>query len=825
MASRKRAHQTKIKPINVAELRRECDPNSLGFSSTDELEPIKTIIGQDRALGAIRFGSEMDRPGYNLFVLGAKGTGRHAAIMSYLSKKAVREPAPDDWVYVYNFDTSHRPLAMRLPPGIAVGFRDAMAELVDDLRSAIPALFQSDEYREKRRKIDAEFEEAQEQSFEDLRQKAEAQNIGIMRTPMGFALAPLRDGKVIKPEVYNVMAKKQRSVIENKISELQDELKDVLEMLPKLEKSHRDQIRSLNAELSGTVVDASIGIVTSRFKGVAAIQGRMKAVRKDMVDHTELFLEQPEAEENAAFPRSREANAFDPKFNRYLVNVMVTNDRDGNKKGAPLIIEDHPTLAKVVGRIEHISQFGALLTDFTMIRPGALHQANGGYLVLDARKILSEMLVWEALKRTLHSKTISIVSVAEELSLASTISLDPEPIPLKVKVVLVGSRMLFYLLSTLDPDFSNLFKVEVDFDEEIERSTENIALYARLISTIAAQEKLRPFKAEAVARVIEETARLAEDAERLSLNVGELTDLLCEVDFWAGKARRKCAVAKDVERAITEKIYRADRIRQRSYDLINRGTILIETDGKAVGQINGLSVLSLGKYRFGQPSKITVRVRMGSGKVIDIERETKLGGALHSKGVLILSSYLAANYARDVPMSLWASIVFEQSYGGVDGDSASSAELYALLSALANVPILQSFAVTGSVNQHGLVQAIGGVNEKIEGFYDICKARGLAGHQGVLIPQSNVKHLMLRSDVVKAAARGKFTIYSVSTIYEGIELLTGIPAGSRGEDGRFPADSINGLVEARLEHFARKRKSFSSDDRDKSTKEMPGEGE
>lgn len=808
MTLRKPVGSTSIKPIKASVLRRLCNPRSLGFKSTAELDVINTLVGQDRALGAIRFGSAMEQPGYNLFILGAAGTGRHTTISSYLSKKASGEPAPDDWVYVYNFSSIHRPHAMRLPPGIAGPYRDAMAELVDDLRSAIPALFQSDEYREKRGAIEAEFEETQEKSFDALRQKAEAHDIAILRTPMGFALAPVKGGKVIKPEVFNALPAKQRKQIEEKISELQEELTEALELVAKRVQHHRDEIRKLNAELSGAVVDTSIKIVKDRFSGVEAIQNRMMDVRKDIVENTDLFLAQPEDDGSGAFPQNPDAKTFDPRFNRYLVNVMVTNDKDGDKTGAPLVTEDHPTLARLIGRIEHVSQFGTLTTDFTMIRPGALHAANGGYLVLDARKVLSEMLSWEALKRTLQSKAISIVSAAEELSLVSTISLEPEPIPLNVKVVLIGERILFYLLSTLDPDFPNLFKVQVDFDEEMARSEENVTLYAQLIATIAKNENLRPLKVDAVALVIEETARLAEDAERLSLKVGQLTDLLREADFWAGEANRRKTTAKDVERAVSEQIYRADRIRQRSYEFIERGTILINTQGETVGQINALSVLSMGNFRFGQPSRITARVRMGAGKLIDIERETKMGGPLHSKGVLILSSYLAANYARDVPMSLWASIVFEQSYGGVDGDSASSSELYALLSALADVPIQQSFAVTGSVNQLGQVQAIGGVNEKIEGFYDICKAQGLTGKQGVLIPASNVKHLMLRSDVVKAAAKGQFNIYPVETIDEGIELLTGKTAGIRDGDGKFPPNSINGLVETRLETFAQTRKLF-----------------
>ena len=799
---------TALSPISPALLRTETSPASLGFKSTTALKPIDSLIGQDRALGAIRFGSAIDQPGYNLFALGPQGTGRHTAVLSYLRTKAVEEAAPDDWVYVHNFSTAHKPQAMRLPAGIAVKFRGAMKDMVDDLRLAVPALFQSDEYREKRRAIDTEFDEMQEQAFEGLRQKAEANDVAILRTPMGFGLVPTADGQIIKPEGYNALPKGQRDAIEKKISDLQGDLEHVLERLPILEKEHRDRIRHLNADLAGKLVDTSIKAVAGNFPTIPAILDRLSEVRNDIVERAEMFLEKPDPEAGSPFPETFSAQGPDPRFNRYLVNVMVANDGDGDHKGAPLITENHPTLANVVGRIEHASHFGALVTDFTMIRPGALHQANGGYLVLDARKVLSEVFCWEALKRALRSETVSIVSAAEQLSLVSTISLEPEPIPLKVKVVLIGERILYYLLTSLDPDFADLFKVQVDFDEELKRSDENVALYARLIATIARQQKLHPLNAAAVARVIDETARFADDAERLSLRVSLLADLLREADFWARQARRKTIVVRDVETAIEEQINRADRVRERSHEAIERGIVLIETDGEAVGQVNGLSVIGLGNFSFGTPTRITARARMGSGKLVDIEREAKLGGPLHSKGVLILSGFLSANFALDMPMSLWASIVFEQSYGGVEGDSASSAELYALLSTLADVPVRQSFAVTGSVNQYGHVQAIGGVNEKIEGFFDICKSRGLTGKQGVLIPASNMNHLMLRRDIVEAAKKRKFNIYPVETINHGIELLTGMSAGERTASGDFRGGTVYARVEERLREFATQMKEF-----------------
>ena len=792
------------------QLRPYCDPAALAFTSTDELEPVNTLIGQDRAINAIRFGTEIDRPGYNLFALGPQGTGRHTAVMSYLEDKAATLNAPDDWVYVHNFSAAHKPKALRLPAGIATAFSDAMDELIDDLRSAIPAIFQSDEYREKRHSLDAEFEEIQEKSFEELREKAAAQDVAILRTPMGFALAPMHEGNVIKPEVFEVLPGPQKKSIEETMAALQKELTAVLEQLPKLLKEHRENQRKLNAEFTGTAVDASIQLLAQKFSGIDVISQRLEEVREDLVENSELFTDHEDTESATMLKlAATTARGGDGKFNRYRVNVMVHNDGDGDHKGAPLVREDHPTLANLMGRIEHKSEFGALVTDVTMIRPGALHRSNGGYLVLDVRKVLTEMFSWEALKRTLHSETIAIVSAADQLGLASTASLEPEPIPLKVKVVLVGERMLYYLLCSLDHDFPELFKVEVDFDEQMVRSEDNIALYARLIASLANKENLKSLNAPAVAKIVEEVSRLSDDAERLSLRIGQLADLLREADFWATDAGNAQITELDVTRAVKEQIYRADRIRERRQEMVDREIIQIDTAGAVIGQVNALSVLQLGTFSFGQPSRISTRVRMGTGKVIDIERETKLGGPLHSKGVLILSSYLAANYALDAPVSLWASIVFEQSYGGVDGDSASSAELYSLLSSLSGVPIKQSFAVTGSVDQFGSVQAIGGVNQKIEGFFDTCNARGLSGEQGVLIPASNSKHLILREDIVEAAAQGKFHIYPVKNINQGIERLTGKPAGVRNNSGNFPADSINGLVEERLLGFANARRQFA----------------
>jgi lon-related putative ATP-dependent protease len=806
MQSRDRSVATEAaKPLAPAVLRRVTDPQSLPADIAFEPLPIG-LVGQPRATEAIRFGSAIRKSGFNLYAMGLPGTGRHTSILAYLTERAKKEPAPDDWVYVNNFKAPDKPKALRLPPGWAVRFRDAMDELIADLGVALPALFESDDYKARRSAIDQDFEEAQEKAFSAINEKARAKSIAIMRTPVGFAFAPMQQGQVIKPEDFEALPERERERIQADIRALQEELRDIITRMPALEKARRDRIRELNKELASGAVEMEIRDVRTAFAAIPAVQSFLDDVTQDLVANVEVFLETAEAAANAPLPVASSMMPANPRLRRYKVNVMVGGHADGD--GAPVVIEPNPMYQQLIGRIEHISQMGALITDFTLIRPGALHRANGGYLVLDAREVLSQPFAWSALKRALKSKTISITSLAEQFSLISTISLEPDPIPLDVKIVLIGDRWLYYLLMALDPDFAELFKVEVDFDDDFDRTDDNVTLYARLISDLAEREKLKPLDRDALAGMIDETARLAEDAEKLSLQVGTVADILREADHWAAEAGRERIGGRDIKRAVDERRRRSARLRDRTQEAIKRNIVLIDTAGAAVGQVNGLSVVQLAGYSFGRPTRITARTRLGSGRLIDIEREVELGGPLHSKGVLILSGFLSARYALDVPISLQASLVFEQSYGGIDGDSASSAELYALLSALSEVPIRQSFAVTGSVNQFGQVQAIGGVNDKIEGFFDVCAARGLTGEQGVLIPMANVKHLMLREDVVEACAAGRFSVIPIATIDQGIEILTGRPAGARDAEGRFPPESVNGLVEAKLREYAHMRRRF-----------------
>ncbi len=795
--------------LTVAQLRRVVDPATLGFTSTSELDSATGLIGQERALRAIEFGTGMDSHDFNVFVLGPPAAGKSTAVKTYLRKKAI-EPAPVyDWVYVNNFEDTNKPNAIRLPCGWAHDLTKGMVGVIDELRQTVPTAFESEDYQARRRQIDEGFRAGQEEAFEALSQKAQEQNIAILRTPNGIAMAPMHDGKVVKPEVFNGLPEEMRKSVEAKIATLQSELESILETVPKSDKERRHKLADLNAEIAEFAVREALDDIKAQFAEIEEVSSYLEATGRDLVRNIALFLPQPEEAQQVV--RQPVDVSRDPRFRRYMVNIMVAN---GSKEACerPIVEELNPAFGNLIGRIEHIAQMGALVTDFLLIKPGALHRANGGYLLVDARKMLLSPFAWEALKRALKSRELKVEPPTETAGIMSTQTLDPEPIPLDVKVILFGDRQLYYLLAANDPDFDRLFKVQADFDDTIERSETNHKAYAELITSIVAKHELKHVDAGGVARLIEEGSRLADDRDKLSIEVGRLADIVREADFWSGEAGHSEITKQDVDRAIEERIQRSDRMRDRAQESIDREIVLIGTEGSKIGQINGLSVLQLGNFAFGRPTRITARVRMGQGRVTDIEREVKLGGPLHSKGVMILWGFLAGRFAQQIPLALAASLVFEQSYGGVDGDSASSTELYALLSALADVPIDQGLAVTGSVNQWGEVQAIGGVNEKIEGFFDVCNARGLTGTQGVLIPEANVQHLMLRPDIVNAVEKGLFRIHSVSSIDEGIEILTGVKAGERDAAGVYPEGTLFRRVEDKLGVFADNARGGGKDD-------------
>ncbi len=787
--------------LQPQQLYRSCDHSQFAFQTTADLDDLTEIIGQMRAMDAIRFGTGIRHDGYNLFVLGPSGIGKSSMVRQFLEQRAGKERKPDDWCYINNFAQRHQPLMLRLPSGRGEELRSRMEQLVEYLRSAIPALFEGDEYRSKVGAIQEEFSKRQEQAFSELGEAAEQQQIALMRTPEGFAFAPMRDHEVIPREEYEKLPEEERARMEEAIVELQTRLEKIMRQMPQWRKERHERVKQLDRETTLSAVDHLVNEIKESYAELPEVLNYLDQVRQVMVDNADDFRKQEESATIGGMTMVSHQN-----FHQYKVNVLVDS---GKQPGAPIVSEDNPTYSNLVGRVEHISQFGALVTDFTLIKPGALHRANGGYLLLDIRKVLSQPFAWEGLKRALQTREIRIESLGQMYSLVSTVSLEPQPIPLDTKVILFGDRLFYYLLQEYDAEFGELFKVAADFEERIERDADTHQLYARLIATLARKEDLLPFDRSAVARVIEHSARLVGDAERLSTHMRSIADLLRESDYCSREAGSKVVEAANVQSAIDAQIRRQDRLRDRLYEAILRDTLVIDTRGAVTGQINALSVISLGNFSFAQPTRITATTRLGDGEMINIEREVKLSGAIHSKGVLILSSFLASRYAKNRPMVFSASLVFEQSYGMIDGDSASLAELCVLLSNLADVPIRQSLAITGSVNQLGHAQAIGAVNEKIEGFFDICKARGLSGEQGVLIPAANIKHLMLRHDVVAAAAAGKFHIYAVENVDQAISLLTGLPAGEADAKGAYPEGSVNRKVAMRLDELTRIRKSFA----------------
>lgn len=795
--------------LESRQLHQSCDPAQFGFQTTAELESLNELIGQTRATEAVRFGAGIRHEGYNIFVLGPAGVGKRSMVGQFLAKKAEAEPKSSDWCYINNFSQPHKPQAIRLPSGKGAELQHHMAQLVDYLRAAIPALFESEEYRAKAEAIQDEFAKRQESALKELGDDAVKQQIVLLRTPGGFAFAPTRKQEVIAPDEYEKLPQEEKDRIRRVIAELQERLEKILSHIPQWMKERGEQVKQLNRETTRAVVTHVMDELRTRFSNLPEIRTYLDLVQQDMIENADDFRNEEESANLSGLTIVTRKS-----FHRYQVNVLVGN---GKQAGAPIVSEDNPTYSNLIGRVEHIAQLGALVTDFTLIKPGALHRANGGYLLLDVRKVLLQPFAWDALKRALQAREIRIESLGQMYSLVSTVSLEPEPMPLDVKIVLFGDRLFYYLLQQYDPDFSELFKVAADFEDRIERSAETHLLYARLIATLCIKEKLLPLDCNAVARVIEHSARLVGDAQRLSTHMRSIADLLQEADFWAREAGLAVATASNVQQAIDAQIRRQDRLRTQLQEAILRDTLLIDTQGAVVSQINGLSVLKLGDFAFAQPTRITATTRLGQGEMINIEREVKLSGAIHSKGVLILSSFLAARYARNQPLSLTASLVFEQSYGQVEGDSASLAELCVLLSNLANAAVLQSLAVTGSVNQLGQVQAIGAVNEKIEGFFDICAARGLTGEQGVLIPAANVKHLMLRRDVVAAAENGQFHIYAVDHVDQAMAILTGVPAGEAGADGQYPMESINRRVAARVAGLSALRKAFAHPSEEKKT--------
>ena len=802
-------------------LRTRFAPSQFEFDTTDDLPAETQMVGQDRAVEALAFGMNMESDGYNVFALGPPETGRRELVTHLLEKQAADEKTPPDWCYVNNFEEDRAPNALRLPAGRGQALQDDIDDLIETLKTALPAAFESEEYQSRREMVEEDVHEDQEAALEALQEEAREEDIALIRTPQGFAFAPIRDDDVVAPDEMESLPDEDREAVEARIEDYQDKLQNILRKVPANEREARDRLDELNREIAALTVDDEINVLRQKYSTLDDVLDFLSAVREDLVDNADVFAQtaqngeqqqspisapQQQGQQGGAQPQPQLDGTF---WRRYRVNLIVDHS---DTDGAPVVFEDNPNYQNLVGQVEQIAQMGALVTDFNLIQPGALHEANGGYLIVEARDLLTHPYAWKGLKRALRNDEIQIESPGQALGLMRTVTLEPEAIPMDVKIVVVGGRLLYYLLDAHDPDMDRLFKVMADFDEQVDRTNIHEGQYTDLIATMIDEDDLHPFAPAAVAHIMERSTRLVGDTEKLSGQVERIRDLVQQAHYWANRDGADVVTDDHVQQAVDAQVRRAGRMKERLQESIERDTIYIDTDGTAVGQINGLSYLELGGFSFGKPNRITARVRLGEGEIVDIEREAALSGPIHSKGVLILSGFLQGRYAQDHPLSLSASLVFEQSYGGIDGDSASSAELYALLSALADVPLRQDLAVTGSVNQHGVVQPIGGVNEKIEGFFDVCRDRGLTGGQGVLIPAANTDHLMLRPDVVAAAEAGDVHVYPVETIDQGLELMTGIEAGTRDEQGTFPDDTVNGRVEARLRTFAEQRHAFAHSD-------------
>ncbi len=787
-----------VTPLSPEKLRHAVCLDDPAFETTADLDPLSEPLGQERVAESLALGVTLAAPGFNCYAMGSTGLGRHTLVREALTAAAQRRPPASDWCYLANFQLPHRPRALQLPAGRGVILQKQLEQLVEDLLFAMPAAFQGDEYQRRATEIRDELERREDELAEKLADQAEQRGILVMRTDEGYSLMPEKEGKALSPEEYRSLPKPERERIDAAMEEMKEALKETLVYLPQWQLEIQQKLRELDRETARLVVAPLVEKLGQEWQDFPEVTAWLGEIQEEVIRNLALFR-RAEDEESLS--------ADDPEFRRYSVNVLVDNS---GAEGAPVIYEDNPVYQNLVGRVEYVSRMGALETDFTLIKPGALHRANGGYLLLDAEKLLENPLAWEALKRALRAREVRIESLEYQLGLASTISLEPEPMPIDLKVVLVGDRILFYELKEFDPEFSLLFKVAADFSEELPRGRGNEHYYARMLASLQRKEQLRPITRDGVERILEEAARRTGEGGRLSLHLDSLLDLLREADHQAARKGLSQVAREQVLAALEAQRRRLGQPRERLQEAILKGVVRIDTAGVQLAQVNALTYMEAGDLAFGAPSRVSATARLGSGEFIDIERETELGGPIHTKGVMILTAYLGARYARHQPLPVAATLVFEQSYGMVEGDSASAAELCALLSALGDLPLRQSFAVTGSVNQHGQMQAVGGICEKIEGFFDICRARGLDGSHGVIIPAINVADLMLREELVEAARKGLFHVHAVDHVEQAMELLTGLPAGVADRQGRYPSGSVNGHVQARLAQWVALRQQYAA---------------
>jgi lon-related putative ATP-dependent protease len=783
-------------------LRLICDAGFIACKTTEELIPLKEIIGQERAVRALKFGIGIRDHGFNIYVAGWPGTGRTTAVKNFVEEIARVEPVPPDWCYVNNFANPYEPKAIQLPAGKGKEFQKEVKNLIENIRSALPKAFESEDYARKRETTIKSLENQRKQLIDKLNARAQEEGFVIQTTPIGLLMIPVIKGKPVSEEELITLPQKTKDEIQEKHERLEAELRNTMRQFMDMERRIHEELKKLNRDVALYAIGHFVDDLVEKYKDAAEVVAYLREVQNDILDNLAQFIKGNEPEPQTPFPLPW---MKEEPFKKYEVNVVVDNS---NLKGAPVVIEANPTYQNLIGRTEKEAQFGALITDFTMIRGGALHKANQGYLIVRVEELLRNPFSYEALKRALRDKRILIEEPEERYGFISVKSLKPQPIPLNVKIIIIGDPYVYQLLFTMDMEFNELFKVKAEFDTTMARTDENVTQYGAFVCALCHKENLKHLDGTALAKIVEHSSRQADDQQKLSTRFAEVADIIREANFYALQDNSKNIAGEHIMKAIEEKIYRSKLVQEKIQEMITRGIILIGTEDEVVGQVNGLSVSGLGDFEFGTPSRVTASLGLGREGVVDIEREAKMGGPIHTKGVLILSGFLNDKYAKDKPLSLSTRLVFEQSYGGVEGDSASSTELYAILSALSGLPIKQSIAVTGSVNQKGEVQAIGGVNEKIEGFFEVCKAKGLTGKQGVMIPESNVQNLMLKEDVVNAVKEGKFHLYSARTIDEGIEILTGVKAGERRKDGTFEEGTVSYRVDLRLKEMAEKLRSF-----------------
>jgi len=784
--------------LPVDKLRFMCDEKVFDFETTASISPLDVMIGQKRAVKAMEFGLFAKNQGYNIFISGLVGTGKITYAKAAVTKVAAQEPVPGDWCYVNNFKNSSQPIALLLPPGRGQSFCKDMEELIEDIKTEVGKIFSSDDYEQSKNAIIKVFQERRSVLINSFNDKAEENGIMPQWSTTGFIGVPMADGKAIPPEEFQQLDKEEKDKIEKKIVTVHEKAMEVVRRMQELEREMREEIRKLDGKVGLFAAGSLIEEVKEKYQENAGVVEYLEAIKQDAVKNINDF-KASNADDDQSNPFAfLKKNNQDTLRDKYKVNLLVDN-RD--LKGAPIIVESNPTYYNLVGRVEYETRMGMMSTDFTMIKAGALHKANGGYLILNARDMLTNLGAWEVLKRILKTQKLFVENLSEQYGLTAMASLKPKPVPIDVKVILIGNPYLYYLMYNYDEEFGKLFKIHADFDTQMESNTDNIQKMAGFISSTVESKALKHFDRSAVAKMVEYSCRLAGSQKKLTTRFSEVVKILCEADIWATMDNSKIVTAQHVKQAIIEKNYRSNKYEEHLQEMFVDGKLMIDTDGRKVGQVNGLAVMAVGEYMFGKPSRITANTYMGKGGIVNIERETKMSGTSHSKGVLILSGYIGQKYAQKLPLVLTASITFEQLYGGVDGDSASSTELYALLSSLSGVPIKQYIAMTGSVNQKGEIQPIGGVTEKIEGFFNVCKIKGLTGEQGVMIPHQNVNELALNDEVIEAVGQGKFHIYPVETIDQGIEILTDVPAGECQADGTYPVGSIHYLVSQQLKEY------------------------